>query len=471
MIYRFSEEEFKKNFKWKSLDEKSSDSCRIYHIPDQRFKLFPYKATGKAQSPIVVEMEDLIGDFIKYAINVKTPETDFDSVIKKIVEETEIDEDDVQSLTDIIRALFYKENQFIANNIGMYAYKGDSDNKSVARHALFLNDVLRVDNIDSIEICNAMESFPYNALEQLMTDCIGISKITDARDSKPYFVVFEDASKKFKHDFRFMLRNGMSSPQDLSNLLALYYLYYTAQTCITLDHFGNGSRSEQTKLYFALDWEKVSANRECCKGGWKLLHKNVNNIFCHAITLELINQVEDLEVMLDYISIADHIEQGILDDEATAKEIEKIEQIYIDSIGDYLKFDSVAHHESKSSTDSAIQHLFECVKRQFINTDRKRANEAYIEKLIEFYRNRWLKNRKKAGLVFNLTESDIIFLTKISIQDKDRIRLIDLFTEYEKRGIYLDNISKGFLQEFFTRLNLLDKKSDSGDAQYVKRIL
>ena len=39
------------------------------------------------------------------------------------------------------------------------------------------------------------------------------------------------------------------------------------------------------------------------------------------------------------------------------------------------------------------------------------------------------------------------------------------------RGIFLDNISKEHLQEFFTKLNLIDKKSDSGDAQYVKRIL
>ena len=46
-----------------------------------------------------------------------------------------------------------------------------------------------------------------------------------------------------------------------------------------------------------------------------------------------------------------------------------------------------------------------------------------------------------------------------------------LFKEYEKRGIYLDGTSKEYLQEFFTKLNLIDKKSDSGDAQYVKRIL
>lgn len=42
---------------------------------------------------------------------------------------------------------------------------------------------------------------------------------------------------------------------------------------------------------------------------------------------------------------------------------------------------------------------------------------------------------------------------------------------YKARGIFLDNTSKEYLQDFFTKLNLIDKKSDSGDAQYVKRIL
>ena len=74
-------------------------------------------------------------------------------------------------------------------------------------------------------------------------------------------------------------------------------------------------------------------------------------------------------------------------------------------------------------------------------------------------------------MVLNLTERDIIFLTKISLGDLKQMKLTDLFQEYESRGIFLDNTSQEFLQEFFTRLNLIDKKSDSGDAQYVKRIL
>ena len=86
-------------------------------------------------------------------------------------------------------------------------------------------------------------------------------------------------------------------------------------------------------------------------------------------------------------------------------------------------------------------------------------------------KNRWIKDRKKSGLVLNLTERDIIFLTKLAIGENEKIRLNDMFKEYEKRGVYLDQTSKEILQDYFTKLNIIDKKSDSGDAQYVRRIL
>ena len=146
--------------------------------------------------------------------------------------------------------------------------------------------------------------------------------------------------------------------------------------------------------------------------------------------------------------------------------------MYCSYVGDYKRFDEVEYYEATNTeTEKAIRHLFKCVEAQFLNTERKRANQFYNEKFSEFCKYRWVKNRKKSGLVLNLTERDIIFLTKISLRNEEKIRLNDLYKEYEFRGIYLDNSSKEYLQEFFTKLNLIDKKSDSGDAQYVKRIL
>lgn len=194
-------------------------------------------------------------------------------------------------------------------------------------------------------------------------------------------------------------------------------------------------------------------------------------MFSHAVTLEILNQHKFSGVMLDYISLQEYIEKHPDRDEVIASEIEKAEKAYTACVGDYKKFEQIPYTSEKAKTDIAIRHLYKCVEEQFLNTDRKRANQFYNEKFIEFCKIRWVKNRRKSGLVLNLTERDIIFLTKISIKGKDKIRLIDLYKEYEYRGIFLDNTSKEYLQDFFTKLNLIDKKSDSGDAQYVKRIL
>ena len=468
MTYRFVEEEFKNNFSWKSTDVTSADSLRIAHTQDQRFKLFPYKANGK--SPIVTDTKEVVGDFIKTALKAESKDTDFSKLIKKVEDEVAIEQENMNSLFSIIRMMFYNEGKFISDNIGMYAYKGSSDNKSVERLAKFLNDVLKVDQDIVHAITEAQKKYPYNALEELVIQCLDAVPSKDNQTEPGYYVVFEDAGKQFKKDFIFMLNSGMTGSDDFADLLALYYLYYTSQTCIVLDHFGSGNRDERTPLYFALDWEKVSANRECCKGGWKILQENVKHIFSHAVTLELLNQTDDPDEMLDYIRFSELVENGTFDDLETAAEIRKIEKIYTDAVGDYKNFYQIPAMNGKNETDVAIRRLFSCVHTQFINK-RKSANDKYVNKLIEFYRSRWLKNRKKSGLVFNLTERDIIFLTKLSIQNEERIRLIDLFKEYEKRGVYLDNSSKILLQEFFTKLNMLDKKSDSGDAQYVKRIL
>jgi DNA phosphorothioation-dependent restriction protein DptG len=51
------------------------------------------------------------------------------------------------------------------------------------------------------------------------------------------------------------------------------------------------------------------------------------------------------------------------------------------------------------------------------------------------------------------------------------MRLNDVFAEFEARSVFLDNISKEQVMHYYEKLNLIEKKSDSGDEQYVKRIL
>lgn len=55
----------------------------------------------------------------------------------------------------------------------------------------------------------------------------------------------------------------------------------------------------------------------------------------------------------------------------------------------------------------------------------------------------------------------------ITEADANRIRLADMWGAFSKRGISFDQFSQKEIVNFLDRNNMLEKKSDSGDAQYV----
>ena len=418
-----------------------------------------------------MNLEDIVSAFFRKIQGKKTEPVDFDSLSEAILEEIEIDDEDINYFKDMLQSIFFVGNDFVANNLGLYPYQTVSNNKSAENLALFLYSVLGLSEEDHEAVETAKGQYHFNVLEDMVIQTMENKKISESEEKESYFRIKADIQKKFRNDFRFMLNTGMTSLEDFSNLFSVYYFYYVSQTCISLDRFCDGTRDDTVEFYYALDWEKVSKNRMCCSSGWDRLQSSINHMFSHAITLEIINQT-DSDAKWDYIAFREYLEQFPNEDHQIAEEIKKAEDVYCSYVGDYKRFDEVEYSKAANNeTEKAIRHLFKCVEAQFLNTERKRANQFYNEKFSEFCKYRWVKNRKKSGLVLNLTERDIIFLTKISLRNEEKIRLNDLYKAYEFRGIYLDNSSKEYLQEFFTKLNLIDKKSDSGDAQYVKRIL
>lgn len=470
MQYIFDEEKFRNNFNAKSSETKSADSMRLTHRADNRFKLFPYKASGKSQAPIVTELEEVVSGFFREVLNKKTNPIEFEDLCSSILEEIEVDDEDLDYFKDMIQSLFFEGENFIASNIGLYPYQLKTNNKSADNLAHFLFSVFGVNQDDCKAIVDIKNKYNFNVLEDMVIKTIESKKVTDADLKQAYFPVKTNIQDKFKKDFYYMLESGMTSLEDIANLFAIYYFYYVSQTCIILDHYCSGTRDGEVNFYYALDWEKVSKNRKCCFEGWDKLQDSINHMFSHAITLEILNQTTS-EEMFDYISLGDLAKENDELDHNIAEQVDLAKSVYCSYVGDYKEFEAISDQQGINETEKKIRHLYKCVETQFLKTDRKRANQFYNEKFSEFCKKRWLKNRKKSGLVLNLTKRDIIFLTKICLRNEDKIRLNDLYKEYEFRGIFLDSTSKEYLQDFFTKLNLIDKKSDSGDAQYVKRIL
>lgn len=464
--YLFSEDKFKKSFL--KSDSTNTSNIKLYHTPGKQLKLFPYKGNEKPYP--IINMSDVVGDFIRAELKIKPTKLSLDELCKGIQEEIGINDSESSALKAIIKSFFFRTGEFIGDNIGMYQYNAVTvDGANELTH--FLRDILsekaKQDKI-SQDFNKAAKNYPYNVLENLIKN--NSPELSAEDEEAPYFKIFDLAAKQFSLDIDFMLTSGMTSTEDLSNLLSLYYFYYTSQTCIVLNQFGNGVRNKIQPVYFSLDWEKMSTNRKAYTDGWRTLQENIKLILSHSFTLDLLNQTQSNE-KYDYIKLVQLANGSSAMDFDIAKTIKGIEETYTKYVTDYGDFKSIPREKCPTQTETAIRHLFDCVNGQFKNTSRKRVVTYFYGKLTDFYKERWLKNRGRAGWVLNLTQADIIFLTKLSIRDGEQIRLIELFKEYEKRGVFLDNTSKTALQDLFQKLNLLDKKSDSGDAQYVRKIL
>jgi DNA phosphorothioation-dependent restriction protein DptG len=118
-----------------------------------------------------------------------------------------------------------------------------------------------------------------------------------------------------------------------------------------------------------------------------------------------------------------------------------------------------------------IYSLFYRVDYQFRNSQRDKPYKDYSNWLIDFFKSNYTKFRGRLGYTTAINQETLLFLTKICINNKDKIRLKSLWHKLEQRGISFDETSKVEIVKLFERINLLEKKSDSGDAQYVKSII
>ena len=69
----------------------------------------------------------------------------------------------------------------------------------------------------------------------------------------------------------------------------------------------------------------------------------------------------------------------------------------------------------------------------------------------------FLKRRGRFGYMFNMNQEMLILITALCIKE-DKIKITQLFEEYERRGLFFDRDSLDNIVDLFNKLNLIDKK-------------
>ena len=283
----------------------------------------------------------------------------------------------------------------------------------------------------------------------------------------------------FIKDYLFLQSKQGAFLKYIDALLKHYYFMYVSSIALACDDFCSYKKHE---LYFLMETEIVSRNRDGYMRGWMMLEKRLHNIFAHVNCLELLNYIKvDNEPIGSYQEIKRHWEtlnkegKNVLE-----SKIKELETYYTSIITKpktgwekcYNDLELNSKYKSITcSIEKIIYRFWFIINYQFLHTQRHKPYKDYSLWFIEFCKANFIKRRGRIGHTLKIDQEHLLFLTKLCIGKQPKIRLKTLWEELQKRGVYFDESSKMEVVKLFEKINLIEKKSDSGDAQYVRTIL
>ena len=457
--YKIDMDAIKKNYRM--------NNGGINHNSGNKFKLLPYITDESKQ---MTEFNGVIGNFSRMICDKELKnEFNINEFIENVVDGVAEFEGTTSKETfkNIVKTMFIdKEEQLVNFDIKTMNYISSSpeDNKFAKfLYSIFFNEEtksLAKEQYDT-EVKNILNKLVLNALPELK------DKIIESNEYKCYLPFIKEL---FIKDFEFLIKNEELYKNSLKRVLEYYYMFYVSQLSIKLGQFEKADLETPETLYYTLSWESTSKNRTAYKFGWELLSNSVNSLFSHAITLDFINH-HGLNIQLTYKELFEIYKTS--NDSDIENQLEELLSTYVNSIND-IRWDEFVPKQKQSGNEAfdKIYKLFECIDYQFNNSSsRNGPYKKYKNKYVNFVYKSFGKRRGSLGYSLNLTEEDIILMTKLCINNNEKLKLSLLFDEFQKRGMTFDRDSQSKIIQLYEKLNLLEKKSDSGDAQYVRSIL
>ena len=455
--YKINLEDLGKAFKFKEDG--------LTHSQGNRFKLLPYAANEKT---LVSSFLGVEGAFSRIISN-KELKDDFDvnnfldNVSEKV---SEYEGDNGKAVfKDIVKSMFIDDNKLVDFDIKTINYIPSTNaDEKIAKflYSIFFDDELieLVNNSYGRDVNNILCKLVLEALPELKEK---------KYKNEGYYCYLPFIKELFIKDFKFLIEDEELYKNSLKRLLEFYYMFYVGQLAMKLRDFEKADLSKPQPVYFTLNWESTSKNRTAYKFGWELLKKDVNSLFSHAITLEMLNY-HGMDKQLGYKDLYEVFQ--LMDESDVESQIEEVYENYSSRLKD-KKWDEFKYNDSNEGNKAfnKVKKLFYAVEYQFDKSSRTRAYDAYKNWYVKFVQDNFGKKRGPLGYNLNLDEEDIILLTKICINTNEKLKLNSLFDEFERRGVFFDRDSKLKIVQLYEKLNLLEKKSDSGDAQYVRSVL
>lgn len=445
----------------------------VRHNPSKRSKFFPY--TSKFDENKLKDFSMVLGEFFRLVEKKRTEEIiDFDHILEKILSQVTFEKEaDKDSFINIVKTIFQTEDNNKTYIFHPYIYLFLNSDTETKKMGQFLFDVLLCETVRN----DSGLKINFNATDVLSQLFINVlPELTEypENEKSTYHCAVPAVSKMFHDDLKWLLGNPNLFILHAEKLLKYYYFFYVSQFSLSCQRFLNDEEQDIQPIYFNLEWENTSSNRISYENGWKKIETPISQLFSHVNCLEFLNHKQHSNRVYFYHDIRDKVKS--LDIEGRTELCNKLEILlkeYQEKLSDTnwsgFKYKDPYYDDP---VKSMMYKLFRAIDYQFNDVNsRKKQYKMYQQWFVSFCQDNFIKVRGRLGKTLKLTPEYLLFITKVIIKDESKIRMKKLFEGFRERGIDFDRDSQNQIVKYFEAINIIEKKSDSGDAIYVKSFL
>ncbi|MCY9138068.1 DNA phosphorothioation-dependent restriction protein DptG [Peribacillus frigoritolerans] len=450
----------------KSLSIKA-DKKGLSHKINRKSMFLPFPTRATERPKFRKGFEGVLGGFTRgVSGNNLKEELDLEKLISNICEIDEVTVEDKPFFEQILRLFLQdkKENikVFHPHVFQYLPFNEGPEMKGEQEIARFLSDVL-------IEEDKQFEKvFEKNSSEDLVAklvlhQLVGLEK-TDRKIK--YSSKLPHLSKMFRDDFSFLVKHEDYFKSHYEIFLSYYYFMYITQLTLKISQKSKGKFDSNNEVFYTLDWEATSKNRKSYGYGYQMIKEAARTILIDINSLEHLNFLMGTDDSQSYSELRLTYEQLPSNDKELLLEMLRlwiVEYRFHLALPEKNLLESLNYDDLVTNLYSSIEEAYE--KPTMLGTRNR-----YHLSIEEIGKKYFLKTRGSLGYMLNVSQDLLLLLTALSLK-KERKSLKQVFLDLELRGLYFDRYSQEEIVKLYDKLNLLDKKSDSGDAQYVKPIL
>ena len=393
-------------------------------------------------------------------------------------------DEDIERFIDVFKDILFENNKLNVIDPEFFAFAPmsffDKDSKDVKKYAKYRSGQPKIANYylsmtDPGE--NVFGNAPRDLFSQTVIDCLrkedGISIPTP--DDKYLILPFIKAS--FAKDIKWLVNQNSSVVVKYLPLFLHFYACYSLIQTLAFMNKNNWNTPiiKPLPIYYMLTSEKVTASADGVRKGWSasnlLADTFLDKMSSYAQALDILNLLfEDNEGLMTYQEIKDRFATMEWNDEAKAfceyilNEYQTRKRTLLEDRGTETNALPSALDIDVNSYEEFMDTLLElCIKLQ--SKDYPRMKHAmYCMADIR------LLMRRREHKVLAFDEELLLFLIAM-VTKGERVRLDELYRRFEAYGILFSFQTKNAISEYLLNLNLLERKSDSGEAQYVRIVL